>query len=208
MKKNLILMIIIAATMFAAYSKDVYSQNTDMPPYAASTKTWVIESADGTIKQTWSDAIQIPECNKVDFDGGNWDAPEADCRSYTREGNSFYYYSWPYVRANAANLCPSSWRVPTQQDFIDLDIAFGGSGIARSDDTSWIRANYINAWGGDYGGLACGDTVSQARANGYFWSSTVNSSYPHLVYSLCYQPGLLGVLNDVKCFGFKVRCVK
>jgi hypothetical protein len=110
-----------------------YAQET--PPHAASTQTWVFGS------QTWSDAIQIPECNKADFDGGTTDEPKADCFSKThreedtgysdyigqkyeydthKKDRTYYSYSWPYVSQNAALLCPAPWRVPSKQDYIDL----------------------------------------------------------------------------------------
>jgi hypothetical protein len=51
-----------------------YSYAQDTPRYAASTKTWVFGY------QIWSDAIQIPSCNKSSF---KVSFTEPDCRSYT-----------------------------------------------------------------------------------------------------------------------------
>jgi hypothetical protein len=83
----------------------------DAPPHAASDKVWVI----GT--QEWSDFIQIPACNKDNYDVGSFEVPRADCRSVLNDGKTYYHYTWPYVNRNASTLCPSPWRVPTESDF-------------------------------------------------------------------------------------------
>jgi hypothetical protein len=54
-----------------------YAQNT--PRYAASTTTWKYG------EQTWSDAIQVPECDKEDFEASS--TPQ--CRSYTKDGTTW-----------------------------------------------------------------------------------------------------------------------
>jgi hypothetical protein len=86
-----------------------YAQKT--PPYAASTKTWTFGD------QTWSDAIQFPTCNKPNSKMDNF-VPY--CRSETQGTKTRYYYNWSYVVHVATELCPSSWRVPTVQDFKQL----------------------------------------------------------------------------------------
>ena len=85
--------------------------------------------------QEWSDVVTATACQKADFSGDNqrlrnrtgssWRFGfSADCRN-----NSFF--SWCAVAAFADVLCPYPWRVPTTQDFRDLDIAFGGNGQDR-----------------------------------------------------------------------------
>jgi uncharacterized protein (TIGR02145 family) len=202
------------AIIFAGCSKDDDNSDDEKTSFhAASDKTWVIESKDGHIRQTWSDVIQTPKCNKADFDGGEWDAtpkPKADCRSYTHEGTTYYYYSWPYVNANAAAMCPSPWRVPSKQDFIDLDVALGGSGEDRYAEPYWIEANYIVRWGGVYGGYAYGSTlvgVGHTGSVAYYWSSTEYDSSN--AYDLCYHSfSVFPQLNNTKCEGLQIRCVK
>jgi hypothetical protein len=119
-----------------------YAQNT--PPFAASTKTWKIESPDGKIKQTWSDYIAVPACNKTDYIVGAWKTPSADCRSYTYRSTTFYYYSHEYVNVNQSALCPHPWRVTNSQDFCDLIAALGGVDThwVFTDERSWAHFAY------------------------------------------------------------------
>jgi hypothetical protein len=157
-----------------------YAQTT--PRYAASTQTWVFGA------QTWSDVIHIPACDKQDFDGGTKDAPKADCRTYTHEGETWYYYSWPYVNEHAGLLCPSPWRVPADEDFSNFleDITT----VDRTID--WRHGGYV------YGG------VVEDMSFGYYWSSTVNDAH---AYGLYYFGSYPGVRNYSQSIGFQVRCV-
>jgi uncharacterized protein (TIGR02145 family) len=169
------------------------------PPHAASTQTWTI----GT--QTWSDAIHIPACDKEDFENSETDPR---CRSYTHEGTTYYYYNWPYTDLNAADLCPSPWRVPTTDDFVALDIALGGTGEERYDeDPSWVNANYINKWGGSYGGFAHGSSMLNVGSHGDYWSSTKHGTTAYLLHFN--SGGTIYPQNDSnRVNGFQVRCVK
>jgi hypothetical protein len=86
-----------------------YAQNT--PPHAASTKTWKFGS------QTWSDAIEMPGCNKKTIGES---ATEPRCLNSTEGSNTWFYYNWVYVNANAKMMCPAPWRVPTYDDLVRL----------------------------------------------------------------------------------------
>jgi hypothetical protein len=124
-----------------------YAQNT--PPYAASTKTWVIKA--DSITQIWSDVIQIPACNKANFKVSNV-VPQ--CRSYKVNMNTYYYYNWAYVNANASKLCPSPWRVPIGRD--------NGALLGKYAPADWSNDTYAGyqietneemhhvTWGSDY----------------------------------------------------------
>jgi hypothetical protein len=155
---------------------------TTTPIYAASTRTWVF----GT--QTWSDAIHVPACNKNDYTN---DYNNPQCRSYTEDGTTWYYYNWPYVNQNAAQLCPSPWRLPSLSDFSTLVSNTSGSVL-------------ISAWG--LGGLAYGGSMDNPTY-AYYWSSTQNGT--NYAYVLNYSSGSLYVgSNASKLVGFQVRCVK
>jgi predicted small lipoprotein YifL len=152
------------------------------PPFAASTLTWALR------EQTWSDAIRLPECNKDDFDGGAGDAPRADCRSYTHGGKTFYYYSSPYVIAQAGRLCPAPWRVPTKEDFQQLQ--YGG----------FTASNLVDLWG--YGGRAENSGIEAVDMQGMYYSAdgtvlTFNSGAALNIYEVSWAS-----------YGAQVRCLR
>jgi uncharacterized protein (TIGR02145 family) len=175
------------------------SQDVAPPPHAASTQTWTIG------EQIWSDAIQIPDCNKDAFEES---LTNPQCRSYTADGNMYYYYNWAYVSQMANDLCPSPWHVPTAQDFVTLDINLGGDGENRFDMPSWIEESYIDAWGGSRNGSAYSDEIRSMGSAGFYWSATelddTNAYYLYFSAS-----GLLFVNNTGAYYGgFHVRCVR
>jgi hypothetical protein len=119
---------------FSFCSKDVYKENSDTPTYAASTKTWKFG------EQIWSDAIQIPECNKSFFAESR---TEPQCRSYSYEGKTYYYYNWSYVIAHDYAMCPPPWRVPTLQDASALE----GIIFDPAELVEWQLGGYAHATG-------------------------------------------------------------
>jgi hypothetical protein len=150
---------------------------------AASTQTWTF----GESPLVWSDAIQIPECDKDDYD--NHDT-EPRCRSYMSD-KLRYYYNWSYVNTNAATLCPSPWRVPSSSsDFSAL--------VGATD-----RSTLINEWG--YGGYARGSSMENVSSRAYYWSSTDSGN---TAYYLLYYSDNLYVNYTSKVLGHQVRCVK
>ncbi|MDR0737962.1 MAG: hypothetical protein LBF39_02695 [Prevotellaceae bacterium] len=191
---------VLTIAAFSSCSKD---ETVTTPPYAASTQTWVVGD------QTWSDAIHDPACNKSSFDSGTAENPKADGRSYTHEGDTYYYYSWPYVKEQAACLCPPPWRVPSLTDFINLRLALGGSGNDEEDQTDWIANGYVKKWGGTYAGLATSDEgIIQMGHMANYWSST--EWPPDAAYILTYLPHYQGIYNVgmQKNGCIQLRCVK
>jgi hypothetical protein len=180
MKKKLKLMasmLLIAAFAAVAVScsKDDDDDSNKTPPYAASAQMWTFGS------QTWSDAIHIPECNKSGFPVSNTDP---QCRSYTADGATWYYYNAPYVDTYAAKLCPSPWRVPTYEDFDGLIANF-------------TAMDKINAWG--FGGYASGNSMYNVNTYAYY-KGTGQAWYWH---------GYDDTVHDVyKSTGMQVRCVR
>ena len=159
-----------------------YAQNT--PTYAASTKTWTFGG------QTWSDNIHIPECNKENFNGSNSDP---QCSSYIADGESRYYYNWPYVNTHSAALCPAPWRVPSREDFkmlhthikdASLSDAWGLPGLCGSSGSIYGRDSYGNYWS------------SSDDRSGYGYSAYISRS------------GLIPQYGSSKSYGFALRCVR
>ena len=169
-------------------------------------QTWTVGN------QIWSDAVAATACNKVDFDGG-WIGHQtngfnADCRS--NPGFPGDLFSWCAVVRFASLLCPYPWRVPTMPDFIDLDIALGGTGTHRND-IQFINDNYMNptVWGGSFnGGIAETDVYFQGERV-WYWSQT------EMAHGLSARPLHLqssGMINlgggFQKGLGGTLRCVR
>jgi hypothetical protein len=186
MKKHLFLMMMAAAAIaFAGCSDDDDSAQT--PPLAATTQIWTFGD------QTWSDAIQMPDCNKETFEE-SYTAPQG--RSYTYGGKTFYYYNWPYVNINKSKMCPSPWRVPTYEDFKTL----------RSNITP---SALVNAWG--FGGMVIMDSDHPMLAVNLaadYWSSTENSNETDNAYGFSSSNSSMFYLDADKVLGMQVRCVK
>jgi uncharacterized protein (TIGR02145 family) len=141
----------------------------------ATDSTWIIVSADSAIIQEWSDAVQTLYCgNKQhsDYDGVNSrDGYNIDC--YSRRSRKGDLFSWRAV-AEVEDLCPEGWRVPTCQDFINLDIALGGDGQRRDgeDYIPFINENYFGRWGGTQSFLCTFTLIFQ----GGYWSQSESNA--------------------------------
>jgi len=109
--------------------------NSNMPGWGStlgivsfvSDSTWKVIG--NGITQEWSDAIQATACDKRSFSGSSRGNFNSDCRSNSNQRGDLF--SWCAVVLFQQYLCPYPWRVPTAQDFIDLDVALGGTGKNR-----------------------------------------------------------------------------
>ena len=163
----------------------------------ATNSTWVVNG------KTWSDVVTATGCNKTDYDGS-----KADGRNnpgYT--GNMF---SWHAVHDYAARLCPSPWRVPMKQDFVDLDIALnGGSGNGRSNDMTSVN-RYLSQWGLTWGGYLIGSNIYEQDVDRRYWTQEESNSSNG--YYLYVQTTNNGAMNPQqagnKSWGMAVRCIK
>jgi len=166
----------------------------------ASNNTWTVGN------QIWSDAVIATVCNKTDYAGGSEDNFNADCRSNPDYPGDLF--SWCAVMRFATLLCPSPWRVPTQQDIRNLDITLGGNGEANLNLT--LLAKYVgNDWGSAYSG-ACdvsGQLVGQG-SSAYYWASEYNTDRHVQSLYLGSDGRVLPRMFATKDYGFSLRCVR
>jgi len=173
-------------------------------------REWTITEND--ITQIWSDVVTASNCQKTIFNSWNFvtSNTNADCRS--NSGFPGDFFSWCAVVRFADQLCPYPWRVPTRQDFRDLDIALGGTGDTRNSGSSdlaspeFIAENYIIRWGGAFGGNE-GSAPSQWQWGNY-WSQS--SGDVLLGHALRFSTGgdVQPQVWSSKTFGFTLRCVR
>jgi uncharacterized protein (TIGR02145 family) len=194
--------------------------NTDSPGWGqnlgivsfVTDSTWKISN--GIITQIWSDAVQATNCNKIMFDGGDFRSLnfKADCRSNPNYKGDLF--SWCAVMRFAKQLCPDPWRVPTQQDFIDLDRAMGGTGhnqISFLQLTRYVGTGN-NQWGGVYGGYCRLNSMIISEGSwAHYWSSSEGDNV-RSARNLNF--GVNGVVyprnngENSKNAGFSLRCVR
>jgi hypothetical protein len=158
------------------------------PQYAASTRTWTF----GDNPEIWSDAIEYPSCKGADW--LYWQTTVPYCTSLDTDGRTFYYYNWPYVNANAKELCPAPWRVPTRDDF-----AVVGDYTTKNE--------IVKIWG-NYG--LRGENFGMQDSGLFIWSSTPSSDEPDRAWAMMYPPDWTPPVpfTDPKYDGFQVRCVR
>jgi uncharacterized protein (TIGR02145 family) len=176
-----------------------------------SDQTWTIEGRG--ITQIWSDAVQATGCQKFlrRFSGDAGDALYlADCRYNPDRTGSFF--SWCAVANYGSSLCPEPWRVPTAEDFCNLDKILFNSNMCYSRKKTSEQAGeaFIDIWGGTFSG------ASGSRGNLYFqdeksfyWSQTeYNSSYAyHLTFDI--QGNVISQnIDNLKSLGFLLRCIR
>ena len=141
----------------------------------ATTQIWTIPAANGAPETIWSDAVQTSVCsNKTTFNGGSSPNFNIDCRS--NPGHKGDLFSWRAISELKDQLCPAPWRVPTQQDFIDLNRALGGTGN-NANSVAALANRHLDDWGGSLGGR-CGSagTLDGQDLFAYYWSQTENNS--------------------------------
>jgi len=182
--------------------------STDTPGWGASLGTvsfatsteWTILGNGFT--QIWSDAVQVSNCNKATFDGGSTGNYKADARS--NPDYKGHLFSWAAVIRFQDQLCPTPWRVPTQQDFINLDLALGGDGTNKTYTPQYVTNKYINLWGGAFGG--------RCVPNGPLTGQSLWANYGSATESNCMyfeNNGLIHPLHEnQKGIGFTLRCVR
>jgi uncharacterized protein (TIGR02145 family) len=160
------------------------------------------------ITQIWSDAVTATNCQKTTFNGAtiDWDNPtnsnfNADCRSNPDYPGDLF--SWCAVIRFQNQLCPAPWRVPTSEDFRDLDIAMGGTGNFPT-----FNSNSITRWGGAFGGGCYYDgSLFNQGSCAYYWSQTGGdaTSGRFLYFN---TDGIVWLRWGDKYFGFSLRCVR
>jgi uncharacterized protein (TIGR02145 family) len=116
------------------------------------------------------------------------------------------------------NLCPSGWKVPSQEDWRTLAVTLGGdtiSGGKLKAKVGWYPPHVgdLNASGFSAmpGGLRYvdGQTLSFGGI-GYFWSSTSYNAEPSqaVFSSMRHFDARQIIAEDSKVMGYSIRCIK
>jgi uncharacterized protein (TIGR02145 family) len=137
----------------------------------ATDTSWLISN--DSITQIWSDVVTATNCQKTNFKGDRSRSFNADCRSNPNHKGDLF--SWCAVVRFQDTLCPYPWRVPTTQDFIDLDIVLGGTSQRLTtqilDSLETQLDMYYSVWRGEFSGLSNNDgTLWHQGYLAVYWS--------------------------------------
>ena len=133
-------------------------------------------------------------------------------------------YNWHAVD-DARGLCPSGWHVPTDGEWMTMEMALGMSesdandtGFRGTDQGTQMKTDY-GWWGGGHGtnssgfsGLPSGyrdydGYFNNAELFGYWWSSSPNGSDAWWR-GLGYTGGYVYRSSEYAQIGFPVRCIR
>jgi len=207
MRKNIFIILFVMLCFFTIANAQYNGCNSSMPGWGDSLgaitrgNEWTV-SGNG-ITQIWSDAVTAAGCNKSNFSGGSKGSYNADCRSNPDYPGDLF--SWCAVVRFKDQLCPAPWRVPTMQDFIDLNKALGGTG----EDGEGNVDKYINSWGSAYSGFCSESGAMDTHGMfAFYWAQTetsVDNGYKLHLFSSgqIYSQG-----SYDKNAGFTLRCVR
>ncbi len=173
-------------------------------------KTWTIN--EGATTQEWSDVVMASGARgKTTYGGSGTNNFIVDVRENGPYGDLF---SWEAVHQYGDILCPGDWRVPSSQDFIDLDIAFGGMGenVQFGVGDNYVDDTYFNdnVWGGAYGGSCnvSGSLINQGLT-AYYWSRTTSPFVEDFAYALAVNTAMVYLdFGYNKNIGYMVRCIR
>jgi len=206
--KNIFYFAIILSLVFASScskNKDDGTWNTSLGKAKfATAQTW--EISNGSITQKWSDAVEIIGA-QYNYQGYNTTDGYKIAFSANKLGYKGSLFSWRAV-AETANLCPPPWRVPTKDDFVNLDIAMcGGDGSDRT--LPFDVSKYLDTWGGAFGGSCDSNGLLTNQDNfGNYWSQSEFDGDLGFRLSFGTNGNIRPQNRDGKRYGFTLRCVR
>jgi uncharacterized protein (TIGR02145 family) len=184
------------------------------------TQTWMAENLKTT---KYNDGTAIPNVT----DGTAWAALTTPSYCWYNNDATTYkatygaLYNWYTVNSTSnggKNVCPTSWHVPSDDEWTTLTTYLGGESIAggklkETGNTHWIASNTestnetgFTALPGGY--RYYGGTYNDFGIYGYWWSSTEYSTSDAWYRSMNYFNANVYRNFSNKLLGYSVRCVR
>ena len=194
---------------FAENLRTEYYANDDAIPGELTDSEW---------NSTTSGAVTVYGEGISNVNGGS-DDEESNLADYGR------LYNW-YAVDDARGLCPTDWHVPTDAEWMTLEMELGmgeseanGEGWRGTDQGTQMKATYGWCCGGNgtnlsgFSALAGGSRYKTgtfiAEGNfGYFWSSSPNELFWAWARHLQSVDTRVQRDTDHRRSGFSVRCIK
>jgi uncharacterized protein (TIGR02145 family) len=155
--------------------------------------------------QIWSSPVTVTACAKTSFTGvGN-----ADCRHYNTSYG--HYFSWCAFIRYAGQLCPSPWRVPTNDDYCTLHKNLtGAANCATTTNATYTTLYRGTKWNALFAGIADngnGEILSYGAVAQY-WNNNQHSTGKCTVHRLG-SANLIALAESASAlYGRVIRCVR
>lgn len=188
---------------------------------AIGVQCWFAENLRTT---TYSDGTSIPEVTgSVAWSGlssgarCDYDNVASNVATYGR------LYNW-YAVDDSRGLCPSGWHVPTDEEWIVLEMELGMS-ESDANSTGWrgtdqgTQLKSTSGWSNNgtdnfgFSALAGGSRNDidggfvNAGSDGFWWSLTPYGGVAWYRFLYAYSPDILRSYDDPR-YGFSVRCLR
>lgn len=128
-------------------------------------------------------------------------------------------YNW-YAVSDERGLAPEGWKVPSIEDFYDLQGFLSKNGYAGLEGNALKNPYFMEGEGGKgldafgFNGQPCGHryfngAFDNAIFFGYFWSASETDSVFARDLVLSYKNPIMNIgSSTLKTYGFSVRCLK
>jgi len=124
-------------------------------------------------------------------------------------------YNWYTI--NTGKLCPKSWHIPSNAEWITLTTYLGGESVAggKLKETGTVHWSSPNAGATNEtgftalpGGSRYGIGLFGSIAIGWWWSATEDNTTDALCWAMDYSNSLCAESIIYKKCGYSVRCIK
>ncbi len=158
------------------------------------------DSRDGKIYNTITVDQTVWMAQNIDYEGDE----KAYC--YDDQANNCHKYGKLYDWQAARKICPTGWKLPSEDDWNELVNKLGGKGFASyskliKDGATGFDALFAG-WRGSYYDFSDINNVA------YFWSSTEYDAENARFFALTYRYKNTSMDSFKKNCGFSVRCIK
>ena len=149
---------------------------------------------------------------------GAWAYFNNDAANNAKYGKLYNWYTVSKTSNGNKNVCPTGWHVPTDAEWTVLTDYLGGESVAggKMKEVGTSNWNYPNTDATNaslFTGLPGGNRSGNGGYygvgyDGYWWSSTEDSTGSAWTRGLFSGSGVAASYNDVKADGLSVRCLR
>ena len=206
MKKTILIILALSYAIIINYSCNKEEDEKDEPI------TTFTDTRDGKIYNIVTIGTQTWMAENLNYAVlGSCYNSEASCDVYGK------LYRW----SSLESVIPSGWHLPSDAEWDVLINYLGGDSLAgdklkETGETHW-KSDWMDAATNSSGFtalpggcLTCGSASININSTGYWWSSTVDTSYTNNAWTrkMVHSDGFVQRYSGSKKYAYSVRCIK